>query len=114
MKQVAQNYRSGELAVLDVPPPACKPGGVLVRTLFSLISTGTEMMKVSEARLSLLGQGEGAAGPGAQAARLGGAAGPARDVPEGDEPARQLHAARVLPVRRRRRGRRGRRRVLGR
>ena len=56
MKQVAQNYRSGELAVLDVPVPACKPGGVLVRSLFSLISTGTETMKVSEARLSLVGK----------------------------------------------------------
>ena len=49
MKQVAQNYRSGELTVLDVPSPACKPGGVLVRSLFSLISTGTELMKVNEA-----------------------------------------------------------------
>jgi predicted dehydrogenase/threonine dehydrogenase-like Zn-dependent dehydrogenase len=56
MKQVAQNYRSGDLAVVDVPAPACKPGGVLVRSLFSLISTGTEMMKVSEARMSLLGK----------------------------------------------------------
>ena len=56
MKQVAQNYRSGELTVLDVPVPACKPGGVLVRSLFSLISTGTELMKVSEARMSLLGK----------------------------------------------------------
>jgi len=56
MKQVAQNYRSGELTVLDVPEPACRPGGVLVRSLFSLISTGTELMKVSEARLSLLGK----------------------------------------------------------
>src|SRR5689334_21021967 len=56
MRQVAQNYRSGELVVLDVPAPACKPGGVLVRTLYSLISTGTEMMKVTEARLSLLGK----------------------------------------------------------
>lgn len=56
MKQVAQNYRSGELAVLDVPVPACKPGGVLVRSLYSLISTGTEMMKVTEARMSLLGK----------------------------------------------------------
>jgi predicted dehydrogenase/threonine dehydrogenase-like Zn-dependent dehydrogenase len=56
MKQVAQNYRSGELTVLDVPPPACKRGGVLVRTTHSLISTGTELMKVSEARLSLLGK----------------------------------------------------------
>jgi predicted dehydrogenase/threonine dehydrogenase-like Zn-dependent dehydrogenase len=56
MKQVAQNYRSGELVVLDVPAPACKPGGVMVRTLYSLISTGTELMKVTEARLSLLGK----------------------------------------------------------
>lgn len=56
MKQVAQNYRSGELAVIEAPAPACKPGGVLVRTTYSLISTGTELMKVSEARLSLLGK----------------------------------------------------------
>ncbi|MGH3424838.1 MAG: zinc-dependent alcohol dehydrogenase, partial [Nocardioidaceae bacterium] len=56
MKQVAQNYRSGELAVLDVPPPACAPGGVLVRSLFSLISTGTELQKVGEAKLSLVGK----------------------------------------------------------
>lgn len=56
MKQVVQNYKSGELALLDVPVPACRPGGVLVRTTFSLISTGTEMMKVSEASMSLLGK----------------------------------------------------------
>jgi predicted dehydrogenase/threonine dehydrogenase-like Zn-dependent dehydrogenase len=56
VKQVAQNYKSGELLVLDVPVPACKPGGVLVRSLYSLISTGTEMMKVGEAKLSLLGK----------------------------------------------------------
>ena len=56
MKQVAQNYKSGDLAVLDVPVPACKQGGVLVRSLYSLISTGTEMMKVGEARMSLIGK----------------------------------------------------------
>src|SRR5215217_143881 len=56
MKQVAQNYKSGELAVLDVPPPACAPGGVLIRSLYSLISTGTELMKVGEAKLSMLGK----------------------------------------------------------
>ncbi|MET9684168.1 bi-domain-containing oxidoreductase [Streptomyces coeruleorubidus] len=56
MKQVVQNYKSGELAVLDVPVPGCKPGGVLVRSAFSLISTGTELMKVSEAGMSLLGK----------------------------------------------------------
>ncbi len=56
MKQVAQNYKSGELTVLDAPAPACRPGGVLVRSLFSLISTGTEMMKVAEANLSVIGK----------------------------------------------------------
>jgi threonine dehydrogenase-like Zn-dependent dehydrogenase len=55
MKQIAQNYKSGELVVLEVPAPVCRPGGVLVRSLFSLISTGTEMMKVSEASMSMVG-----------------------------------------------------------
>ncbi|KAA0939372.1 bi-domain-containing oxidoreductase [Streptomyces apricus] len=56
MKQVVQNYKSGELAVLDVPVPGCKPGGVLVRSAYSLISTGTELMKVSEAGMSMVGK----------------------------------------------------------
>src|SRR5215475_8830520 len=56
MKQIAQNYRSGELTVLDVPMPSCRPGGVLVRSAYSLISTGTEMMKVTEASKSLVGK----------------------------------------------------------
>ena len=56
MKQIAQNYKSGELTVLDTPAPVCRPGGVLVRSLFSLISTGTEMMKVSEAKMSMVGK----------------------------------------------------------
>lgn len=56
MKQIAQNYRSGELAVLDVPAPTCAPGGVLVRSQYSLISTGTELMKVGESKMSLVGK----------------------------------------------------------
>ncbi|MFI9209910.1 bi-domain-containing oxidoreductase [Streptomyces sp. NPDC053253] len=56
MKQVVQNYKSGELALLDVPVPGCKPGGVVVRTAYSLISTGTELMKVSEAGMSMVGK----------------------------------------------------------
>jgi predicted dehydrogenase/threonine dehydrogenase-like Zn-dependent dehydrogenase len=56
MKQIAQNYKSGELIVLDAPVPTCRPGGVLVQSLFSLISTGTEMMKVHEAKLSMVGK----------------------------------------------------------
>ena len=56
MKQVAQNYKSGELVVLEVPPPTCAPGGVLVRSLYSLISTGTELMKLGESKMSLIGK----------------------------------------------------------
>ncbi|MDX3798454.1 bi-domain-containing oxidoreductase [Streptomyces sp. AK04-3B] len=56
MKQVVQNYKSGELALLDVPAPGCKADGVLVRSAYSLISTGTELMKVSEAGMSMLGK----------------------------------------------------------
>ncbi|WP_371749740.1 bi-domain-containing oxidoreductase [Streptomyces sp. NBC_01283] len=56
MKQVVQNYKSGELTLLDVPVPGCKADGVLVRSAFSLISTGTELMKVSEAGMSMVGK----------------------------------------------------------
>jgi predicted dehydrogenase/threonine dehydrogenase-like Zn-dependent dehydrogenase len=56
MKQIAQNYKTGELIVLDGPVPACRPGGVLIRSLFSLISTGTEMMKLTEAKMSIVGK----------------------------------------------------------
>nr|WP_243275149.1 bi-domain-containing oxidoreductase [Streptomyces albus] len=44
------------MALLDVPAPGCKPGGVLVRSTYSLISTGTELMKVSEAGMSMVGK----------------------------------------------------------
>ena len=56
MKQVFQNFKSGEVSVGDVPPPACKPGGVLVRTTRSLISAGTERGTVSVGQSSLLGK----------------------------------------------------------
>ena len=56
MKQIAQNYKSGEIALLDVPVPACRPGGVLVRSDFSLISMGTEAQKIHESKLSLIGK----------------------------------------------------------
>ena len=49
-----QSNRSGELAVVDVPPPALQPGGVLVRNAASLISPGTERQVVETARRSLL------------------------------------------------------------
>src|ERR1044071_7863361 len=56
MKQVVQNFRSGQWKVEELPPPALKPGGVLVRTAFSLISAGTERTIVETAQSSLVGK----------------------------------------------------------
>ena len=38
----------------DVPNPVAPPGGVLVRTTHSVISIGTEKMKVEQAKMNLL------------------------------------------------------------
>ena len=56
MKQVVQNYRTGQLKVEDLPAPALRPGGVLVRTARSLISAGTERTIVETAQSSLIGK----------------------------------------------------------
>jgi predicted dehydrogenase/threonine dehydrogenase-like Zn-dependent dehydrogenase len=56
MRQIAQNYKSGALSLLEVPVPSCQPGGVVVRTAYSVISAGTEMMKISESKRTLLGK----------------------------------------------------------
>lgn len=56
MKQVIQSYRTGELTVEDVPAPQCKPGGVLVRNVFSLISAGTERGVIELGKKSLVGK----------------------------------------------------------
>jgi len=56
MKQVIQNFKTGELSVAQVPPPALARGFVLVRNHFSLISAGTERSIVSTAQASLLGK----------------------------------------------------------
>ena len=56
MRQVAQNLRSGEIAVADVPAPALRGPGVLVATSFSVLSPGTERAAVELGRSSLLGK----------------------------------------------------------
>ncbi|QOJ32004.1 MAG: Gfo/Idh/MocA family oxidoreductase [Gammaproteobacteria bacterium] len=56
MRQVVQNYRSGELAVQDVPEPTGRGGGLVVANAASLISAGTEKSTVSVARKNLLGK----------------------------------------------------------
>jgi predicted dehydrogenase/threonine dehydrogenase-like Zn-dependent dehydrogenase len=54
LKQVVQNYNNGELSIAEVPAPVCRPGGVLVRSAYSLVSAGTERMKVSQARMNIV------------------------------------------------------------
>ncbi len=56
MKQVIQNFKSGELKVEEVPIPSLKPGGLLVRNFNSLISAGTERGTVSVAKKSMAGK----------------------------------------------------------
>ncbi len=56
MRQVLQNYRTGEIKVEEVPAPALRSGAVLVANRYSLISVGTERMKVETGKMSLLGK----------------------------------------------------------
>lgn len=56
MKQILQNLKTGAVTVADVPAPTVQRGRVLVRTVASLISAGTERMKVELGRKSLLGK----------------------------------------------------------
>ncbi len=54
VKQIGQSYRDGRLSLEEVAYPALQASGVIVRTAFSVISMGTEGMKVREARMNLL------------------------------------------------------------
>ncbi len=56
MKQVLQEMDTGALRLVDVPAPLVRPGGVLVRTRYSVISVGTERSKIELGRKSLLGK----------------------------------------------------------
>src|SRR4030042_5624395 len=56
MKQVVQDFKTGDLFVDDVPVPSVTAGFVLVRNHYSLISAGTERSTVSIGKASLLGK----------------------------------------------------------
>jgi len=56
MKQVLQNFKSGELRIADVPAPSLKSGGVLVRNVNSFISAGTERILIDFAEKGLIGK----------------------------------------------------------
>lgn len=56
MKQILQHFKTGELRVEDVPPPALKHGGVLVENFYSLVSAGTERAAVELGEKGLIGK----------------------------------------------------------
>jgi predicted dehydrogenase/threonine dehydrogenase-like Zn-dependent dehydrogenase len=53
VRQISQNYRTGELTIVDVAPPRAPAGGILVRTSVSLISSGTERTIIDLAKKNL-------------------------------------------------------------
>jgi len=56
MKQILQSYKTGELWLAEVPSPACKSGVVVVRTVNSFVSAGTERMLVDFAKKNIVGK----------------------------------------------------------
>ncbi|MBD1397612.1 bi-domain-containing oxidoreductase [Pontibacter sp. JH31] len=56
MKQLIQNFKTGDLYIDDVPMPSLSEGMVLVENEYSLISAGTERSTVKVAQSNLLGK----------------------------------------------------------
>ena len=56
MKAVVQNLQTGQLQVEEVPPPALRPQGILVRVRRSLISLGTERAVIALANKGMIGK----------------------------------------------------------
>lgn len=56
MKQVLENFKTGECTVEDVPTPIIRDQFVLVRNHYSLISTGTEGGTVNLGKKNLIGK----------------------------------------------------------
>ncbi|NOY05779.1 MAG: zinc-binding dehydrogenase, partial [Chlorobi bacterium] len=54
MKQLAQNIRTGDIAVVDVSVPRQEPGKILVKVYSSALSPGTEKTTIDNRRSSLL------------------------------------------------------------
>jgi len=52
--QITQYQKTGEISVDELPAPKLRPGSVLVRNVFSLISAGTERTSVETAQASML------------------------------------------------------------
>ncbi len=56
MKQLVQDFKTGDIKLVDVPAPVVAPGCLLVANACSLVSAGTERATVSLAQQSLVGK----------------------------------------------------------
>jgi predicted dehydrogenase len=56
MKQLVQDFKTGDIKLVEVPSPALVPGSIRVRNAYSLVSAGTERMTVTLAQQSLIGK----------------------------------------------------------
>ncbi len=56
MKATLVDSKTGEIAVHEIPMPELQPGGILVETRFSVVSSGTERAKIETGEKSLLGK----------------------------------------------------------
>ena len=54
MKQIVQEFDTGDTKVIDTPIPLCKPGELLISTSSSLISVGTEKSLVEFGKSNLI------------------------------------------------------------
>mgnify|MGYP001329625734 CR=1 FL=1 len=54
MKQILQNLNSGETVLEEIPCPRARPGHLLIRTVTSLVSAGTERMLVEFGKANLI------------------------------------------------------------
>jgi predicted dehydrogenase/threonine dehydrogenase-like Zn-dependent dehydrogenase len=52
--QIIQYQKTGEITIDELPAPKLRPGSVLVRNIFSLISAGTERTSVETAQASMI------------------------------------------------------------
>ena len=55
MKQIQQKFKNGQMEIVNVPYPQCKPGHLIVRNHASLVSVGTEKHLLDFAQKNLLG-----------------------------------------------------------
>lgn len=56
MKAITLNFKTGKIKLDEIPPPVLKDGGILVKTVSSLISAGTEKAVISMAKKGPIGK----------------------------------------------------------